>query len=134
MNKKELKERVDAIIALEGDEKVEALEKLIVAEANSTKELEALKEKHKTEVEELQKDIEELQSQIDSAKSNPEELKRCQDTFKVGKKEYRFKVGILKFRFQGRMVTSEEAAKDKAIREELVKISFGGIEEMPAEK
>ena len=92
--------------------------------------------------EELAKKEDEIQSlteKLEAAKEDPDTLKRCSATFTVNGKTYQFKQGILKVHVSRRlnpeapgMYPAEEIAKNKKLREALVKINYGGIELVPS--
>lgn len=146
MNKKELTAAIKAVTDLEGEKLANAVGELIKAKNKAQSDLAELTETHSAcegekealkekadQADALATEVEELTAQLEEAKEDPNALKRCNKTFKIGKKEYRFKNGILQVRLKGHKdpVLAETIAADKELRERLVKIGFSGIEEVP---
>lgn len=115
MTPEELAIAVGEVTALEGEALDTRVEELILAEELSQNQA---------------AEIISLKAYLEKARLNPNELRRSQKTFTVGGKEYRFKVGFLKFFIGGDAVLADDVAEDQAMYEKLVDINFGGIEEI----
>jgi hypothetical protein len=147
MKQAELNKIVDSILKLEGEELEKAVGSLVVdkinAEEKSATAIESARKAAEASAETisaLELKVNDLEGQLADAKDDPEALNRCSKTFKIGKKEYRFKTGVVDVVVPARILndkkkagthSADEIAEDKEIREALVKIEFGGIEEVP---
>lgn len=142
MNKQELKTEVAAVVALKDKELEAKVSELISAQVDAEAKLATAEEKAKADSEKAKAEIEALNAHIEKFQENPDEIKRFPKTFKIGKKEYHFKPGVKEVVVPARIVqdktkagtlTVEAVVNDKEIREALVEIGFGGIEEVPSE-
>lgn len=94
-------------------------------------EIETLKTDHESETSDLQSKLEELTSKIETTE------RITKGTYAAkNKKVYKFKDGVLDFRFKSESATeaedfeTKEALKNKALMEELISIGAGFIEEV----
>jgi chromosome segregation ATPase len=75
----------------------------------------------------LEDQIKDLEARLDK---RPKNLKLVEGTAKVGGKTFRFKEGFVKTRYKGQVVASADLLEDKEAMEYLVKIGYGGLEEV----
>jgi|GEM_PF-4672241 len=143
MTKTELKTAVAAVLALEPKELEAKVSELLETAAKTEADTAKLVAKTEADTAKLTEENEGLKAHLEKLKLNPNEIKRYPKTFKVGGKEYQFKPGvqevivpsrILKDKTKSGTLTVEQVVNDKEVRDSLVEIGFGGIEEVSAKK
>lgn len=108
-------------------EKLEAANKL--AADTQTQLDEALKAAEALEATIAEKDTE-IAALTDQLGKRPENPRLVKGTAKVEGKTYKFKEGFVKTRWKGEVVKSEDLLQDKEAMQYLVKIGYGGLEEV----